>query len=366
MPLTAGIVGLPNVGKSTLFNAITQAHVEAANYPFATISPNIGIVNVPDLRMEHLTKMFQPKKVVYPTFEFTDIAGLVKGASQGEGLGNQFLAHIREVDVICHIVRCFDDENIVHVENSINPTRDIEIINLELIFADLTTIEKRLDKITKKVKADEKGALFEYNLLKKAHQHLLNNKGLRFLDLTDREKSLLNSFQLLTNKPVLYIANMSDNEITTYQDNLYYQEVDAIAKAENSSILAISAQIEAEIIHLPINERAEFLSDLNITQSGLDQIILSCYKLLNLGTFFTVGAPEVHGWTFKIGTKAPECAGVIHSDFQKGFIRVEAYSYNDLMLYKSEQAIKDAGQFRVEGKEYLVQDGDILHFRFNV
>lgn len=366
MSLTAGIVGLPNVGKSTLFNAITQAHVEAANYPFATITPNVGIVTVPDYRVAPLVEIFQPKKVVYPTFEFTDIAGLVKGASQGEGLGNQFLAQIREVDVICHIVRCFDHELIVHIENSVNPTRDIEIINLELIFADLSTIEKRLQKVERKVKAAEKEAIFEFNLLKKAQEQLLSNKQLRFLSLSDKEKEILNSFHLLTVKPVLYIANLADDEITTYQDNKYYQEVSKIAQQEKSGVIAISAQIEAEITDLPVEERSEFLADLNIQQSGLDQIILACYQLLNLGTFFTVGETEVHAWTFQIGMKAPECAGLIHSDFQRGFIRVETYSYKDIIKLKSELAIKDAGKLRIEGKEYLVKDGDILHFRFNV
>jgi GTP-binding protein YchF len=366
MALTAGIVGLPNVGKSTLFNAITKSKVEAANYPFATINPNVGVVEVPDYRIEDIAAIFQPKKVIPTTFEFTDIAGLVKGASQGEGLGNQFLSHIREVDAICHIVRCFDDANITHVENSVDPIRDIEIINLELIMADLQTIENRISKVERKAKSNDKEAVFEYQILKKVQTALLEEKPARSLSLSKEEERALQGFHLISAKPVIYIANMSEDEITGFENNAYYQKVKEFADKEKSNTIAISAKIEEELSELPKEEKEAFLEELGISSSGLDKVIQTAYKTLDLCTYFTAGEPEVRAWTFHKGMKAPECAGIIHTDFERGFIRAEVYAYEDLMTYKNEVGIKEAGKLRSEGKEYLVQDGDIMHFRFNV
>lgn len=366
MPLTAGIVGLPNVGKSTLFNAITHSQVEAANYPFATIQPNVGVVEVKDPRLVKLTEIFQSKKTIYTTFEFTDIAGLVKGASQGEGLGNQFLSHIREVDAIVHVVRCFNDNSITHVEGTVDPARDIDIINLELGIADQQSIETRISKVERKAKAKDKDAIFELALLQKINETLLQGKGVRHLDLSKEEKDLLQSFQLLTAKPVIYVANMAEHEVLHPEKNEYYQTVLKIAEEENCLVVPICAKIEEELSLLSDEDRALFMEDLGYTESGLDQIIKKTYSLLGLWSFLTAGPQESRAWTFKKGMKAPECAGVIHTDFQKGFIKAEAYHYDDLITYGSEQAVKDAGKLRVEGKEYLVKDGDILHFRFNV
>lgn len=366
MPLTAGILGLPNVGKSTLFNAITQSSVEAANYPFATINPNVGVVEVPDERMDNIVKLFNPKKTIYTTFEFTDIAGLVKGASQGEGLGNQFLSHIRQTDAICHVVRCFEDPNITHVEGSVDPIRDIEIINLELAIADLQSVENRLTKIERKAQAKDKEAMAEYNVLNKLVEALKAGKPARSVELTKEEMEIAKSYQLLTMKPMIYVANISEDDISTPEINANYQKVKEYATAQNNDVIAICASIEEELSALSKEEKAIFLEELGIKQSGLDSVIQAAYHMLGLKTFFTVGEPECRAWTFKDGMLAPDCAGIIHTDFKRGFIRAETYSYDDLMEYKSEAALKEHGKLRLEGKDYVVKDGDIMHFRFNV
>ena len=365
MSLTAGIVGLPNVGKSTLFNAITKKHILAANYPFATIEPNVGVVTVPDYRLDFLNNLYKPKSLVPTTFEFTDIAGLVKGASAGEGLGNKFLSHIREVDAICEVVRCFIDDNIIHVENDINPIRDIEIINLELIMADLDVVVNRLSKIEKKAKmSKDKDALKEVNLLIKAKNWLESNKALRTLELTEEEKIIIKPFNFLTIKPIIYIANVSETDLANH--NKYVYDVISYAEKEGSRVICVCAKIEEELCDLDNNEKMELLSGLGIKESGLDQLIKATYELLGLKTFFTAGTDEVRAWTFSDGMKAPDCAGIIHTDFKRGFIKAEIMSYSDLEKYKDEKMVKENGKVRLEGKDYLMQDGDICYFRFNV
>ncbi len=365
MSLTAGIVGLPNVGKSTLFNAITKAGALAANFPFATIEPNVGVVEVKDERLDKIVEIVKPRSIVPTSFSFTDIAGLVKGASKGEGLGNQFLSHIRDVDAICQVVRCFDDENIIHVDGTVNPISDIEVINLELILADLEVVEKRLPKIEKKaqLKVDTE-SVYEYNILKKLHEAFLNSIPARAVDLTAEEKFFIKNYQFLTMKPMLYVANVSENDIAT--GNKYVELVEEFAKNEGSKVVMISAKIEEELSMLEEEDKNMFLEDLGVTESGLDKLVKEAYSLLGLCTFFTAGEKECRAWTFRKGMLAPQCAGVIHSDFERGFIRAETYAYDDLVEYGTPLKVKEAGKVRLEGKEYVVKDGDIMLFRFNV
>lgn len=366
MALTAGIVGLPNVGKSTLFNAITKAGAESANYPFCTIDPNVGMVEVPDERLEKLTELYHPKKTVPTTFEFTDIAGIVKGASKGEGLGNKFLSHIRQVDAICHVVRCFEDENITHVSGKVDPIDDIETINLELILADLETVDKRIGRVEKIAKQKDKEAVAEYEVLSKLKAALEAEKPARAVELTEDQQKIVKGFQLLTSKPVLYVANVGEDDIQDPSANPYVGKVREYAKQEGAEVIVICARIEEEIAELDDDEKKMFLTELGIRESGLDQLIKAAYSLLGLATYFTAGEPEVRAWTFKKGMKAPQCAGIIHSDFEKGFIRAETVSYEDLIEYGSVAAAREAGKVRLEGKDYVVQDGDVMHFRFNV
>ncbi len=366
MSLTAGIVGLPNVGKSTLFNAITKQKILAANYPFATIDPNVGVVVVPDERLDFLNDLYKPKSLVPTTIEYTDIAGLVKGASVGEGLGNKFLSHIREVDAIIEVVRCFDNGDIIHVEGKVDPIRDIEIINLELMLADLEVINNRIGKIGKKASmSKDKEVIREVNVLNKLKESLEKNIPVRQLEFNDDELKLVKSFNLLTIKPIIYMTNVSEEDLIS-DDNEYVKMVREYAAKEKSEVVVVSAKIESELVDLTDEERTEFLNDLGIKENGLDKLIKATYKLLGLETYFTAGTDEVRAWTFKKGMKAPACAGIIHTDFEKGFIRAEVMSYEDLKEYKSELKVKEAGKMRLEGKEYEMQDGDICYFRFNV
>ncbi|MDQ7092480.1 redox-regulated ATPase YchF [Desulfosporosinus sp. PR] len=366
MTLHAGIVGLPNVGKSTLFNAITQAGAEAANYPFCTIDPNVGMVEVPDFRLQKLADMVHPKKIVPATVEFVDIAGLVKGASKGEGLGNKFLSHIREVDAIVHVVRCFEDPNVIHVEGSVNPERDIETIDLELILADMESIERRSERSSKLLKMGDKKARVEVELLERLKQVFNQGKGARTLTYTEEEREILKGFSLLTLKPVLYVANVREDGLATAADNPYVQQVKGIAAQEGAEVVVVCAQIEAEISELEPEEKEVFLQDLGLSESGLDQLIRVSFHLLGLMTFFTAGPLEVKAWTIYQGTKAPQAAGVIHTDFERGFIRAEVVSYRDFVDNNGLNGARDKGLVRLEGKDYIMRDGDIVHFRFNV
>ncbi len=366
MALTAGIIGLPNVGKSTLFNAITKKHILAANYPFATIDPNVGVVTVPDERLSKLESMYQPERLIPTSYEFTDIAGLVKGASKGEGLGNKFLSHIREVDAICQVVRCFEDGNIIHVDGNIDPIRDIETINLELSIADLEIITTRIEKVEKKARTNkDKETLLEVELLKKAQNALEQSMPLRLVEFTKEEQLLLKPYQFLTLKPMIYIANVHESEVTD-QENEYVKQVQEYASLEKAEVIKMSAKVEEDLSYLSQEDKQEMMEALGMTNSGLDELIRATYDLLGLATYFTVGKDEVRAWTFRKGMNAKECAGIIHSDFEKGFIRAEVMGYDDLIHYGSELKVKEAGKFRLEGKEYLMQDGDICHFRFNV
>lgn len=364
--LKAGIIGLPNVGKSTLFNAITKKNILAANYPFATIDPNVGVVTVPDTRLDYLSEMYLPERTIYTTYEFTDIAGLVKGASNGEGLGNKFLSHIREVDAIVEVVRCFESSDIIHVEGNVDPIRDIEIINLELIMNDLEQIQNRINKIGKKAQmTKDKNELLEINTLKKCEEALLKNVPLRRLEFSPDELFILKPFCLITLKPIIYMANVSEED-AVIGHNIYTDTVSEYASKENASLIVVCAKMESELSELSDEDKENFLHELGINNSGLDKLIFATYNLLGLKTFFTSGKDECRAWTFKDGMKAPECAGIIHSDFQKGFIKAEVMSFDDFKQYGSETKVKEAGRMRLEGKEYLMQDGDICYFRFNV
>ena len=360
-----GIVGLPNVGKSTMFNSITKAGAECANYPFCTIEPNVGVVPVPDERLDALTKMYNPQKTTHAVVEFVDIAGLVKGASKGEGLGNKFLSHIRETDAIVEVVRCFEDSNVVHVDGSVDPVRDIETINLELIFADIETVNKRLDKARKNLKADKKYQE-EIDLLEKIKTSLENGISARAIDYTKEEQELVKDMFLLTTKPILYIANVSEEQIEDPENDENVKKVKEYALKENAEVIPLCVKIEEELSGLDDNDKKEMLEALGLEESGLDKVIKKSYDLLGLMSFLTAGEPEVRAWTIKKGTKAPQAAGKIHSDIERGFIRAEVVSYDDLMREGSMNAVKEKGLLRSEGKDYIMQDGDIVLFRFNV
>ena len=359
-----GVIGLPNVGKSTLFNAITQAGAQAANYPFCTIEPNVGVVGVPDKRLDVLAEMYHPEKYTPTTIEFVDIAGLVRGASKGEGLGNKFLSHIREVDAVVHVVRCFEDENVIHVDGSVDPVRDAETINLELIFADMETLEKRMDKGARLAKGDKKLA-GELVLMKRVYAHLESGKPVRTFEADEEEKAQIKSWFLLTDKPVIYVANIAEDDIGN-EENPLVKRLYALAAGENAGCLTICARIEEEISELSPQEKAEYLTELGIEESGLDKLVKTCYDLLGLMSFLTAGPKEVRAWTIEKGTKAPQAAGKIHTDFERGFIRAEVVSFQDLVEQGSMNACKEKGLIRSEGKDYVMRDGDVVVFRFNV
>ena len=364
MSLKAGIIGMPNVGKSTLFNAITKQNILAANYPFATIDPNLGIVTVPDERLAVLERMYVPERTIPTQYEFIDIAGLVKGASQGEGLGNKFLSHIREVDAVIHVVRCFEDKDIIHVDGTVDPVRDIDIINTELAISDLELVENRLLKIEKKAKtSNDKATLFEVDVMNKCKSYLVENRPLREVSFTEEELKVIKPFNFITLKPIIYLANVTEMDLVM-KTNKYIDSLQNYVKG--SKVILMCAKIESELVEFDDLEKQVFLKELGIEESGLNQLIKSTYEILGLRTFFTAGSDEVRAWTFKAGMKAPECAGIIHSDFERGFIRAEVISYDDLIAYGDEKKVKEAGKARLEGKEYEMQDGDICYFRFNV
>jgi GTP-binding protein YchF len=363
MTLHCGIVGLPNVGKSTLFNALTKAAIAAENYPFCTIDPNVGVVPVPDARLQTLAEIVKPERVVPTTIEFVDIAGLVAGASTGEGLGNQFLAHIRETDAIAHVVRCFEDEDVIHVSGRVDPISDIEIINTELSLADLATVDKALQRVTKAAKSGNKDELAKKNLFEQVLTHLDSGKPVRSMALDADQKQVIRELHLLTLKPTMFIANVREDG---FHDNPYLDRVYAYAEQEGAVVVPVCAAFEAEIAQLEEDEKADFLAEMGLSEPGLNRVIQVAYRLLNLATYFTAGVKEVRAWTIPVNATAPQAAGVIHTDFERGFIRAEVIAYEDFVHYRGEQGAKDAGKWRLEGKDYLMHDGDVVHFRFNV